>query len=320
MFGIMRVEKRRRAAVYGLQIEANRALTDHTLRGRDFEASDIVWELTPFNMQLVRADSWGKAITAAIKDAGAEERKNSIVLLDGFYGASKEWFADKSLEEIVDFFKACLAFHEREYGKVLNAVIHFDESVPHLQVASIPLITDEKGTRLSAKEIMGSRTDYRKRQDLFYEQVSKPRGLERGEIHDPAATKKHLTVQEFKKQTVELETERLMVQNQELRKECQALLAKNQNLQELNAALTEQVEQPFLHYCMMEFIRNAKVRGENGEVKLVVDGFHSYIAHNEQELRAKWEQQFLPSFIQQDEERFREREYDLELEYEDRGR
>ena len=316
MFGIMRVEKRRRSAVYGLQIEANRALEDHTQTGRDFAASDISWELTPFNLHLVRADSWGKAITAAIKDAGAEERKNSVVLLDGFYGASKEWFADKTLEEIVDFFKACLAFHEREYGKVLNAVIHFDESVPHLQIASIPLITDEKGTRLSAKDIMGSRADYRRRQDLFYEQVSKPRGLERGEIHDPAATKKHLTVQEFKKQTFEIEADRLIDQNKKLRKECKALLVQNQTLQELNAALAEQVEQPFLHYCMMEFIRHAKVRGEQGEVKLVVDGFHSYMAHNEQELRAKWEQQFLPSFIQQDEPRHYEREYEQELEYE----
>ena len=139
---------------------------------------------------------------------------------------------------------------------------------------------------------------------------------ERGEIHDPAATKKHLTVQEFKKQTFEIETERLIEQNKKLRKECAMLLTKNQTLQELNAALTEQMEQPFLHYCMMEFIRNAKVRGERGEVKLVVDGFHSYMAHNEQELRAKWEQQFLPSFIQQDEERHHEREYEFEPEHE----
>lgn len=316
---IMRVEKRGRP-IYGLEIEANRSKEDHTQKGRDFAASDIKWDLTPFNMYLIRSDSWGKAITTAIKDAGATERKNSVVLLDAFYGASRDWFEGKTLEEIVDYFKACLDFHERTYGKALNAVIHFDEATPHLQIASIPLVTDENGTRLSAKEIMGNRADYRKRQDLFFEEVGKPRGMERGEIHDPASTKRHLTVQEFKKQAFEVETEKLMEQNRELRKECQALLAKNQNLQELNAALAEQVEQPFLQYCMMEFIRNAKVRGERGEVKLVVDGFQAYMAQNEQQLRAKWEQILLPNFMPaQEEERHHEREYEFDYDEIERG-
>ena len=49
---IMRVEKRKRAALYGLQIEANRTTADHE-SGRDFAASDIQWCLTDFNMFLV---------------------------------------------------------------------------------------------------------------------------------------------------------------------------------------------------------------------------------------------------------------------------
>ncbi len=50
-----------------------------------------------------------------------------------------------------------------------------------MQVASIPLTDDG---RLSAKEIMGNRSDYRSRQNLFYEEVGKKYGLERGEVHD----------------------------------------------------------------------------------------------------------------------------------------
>lgn len=107
-----------------------------------------------------------------------------------------------------------------------------------MSCCSIPLLESEDGScRLSAKKIMGGRDDYRRRQDEFYEQVGKPRGVERGEVHDPENIRKHLTVQEFKKQTFELETERLIEQNKELRKECQALLIKNQNLQDINAAL-----------------------------------------------------------------------------------
>jgi hypothetical protein len=156
---------------------------------------------------------------------------------------------------------------------------------------------------------MGNRADYRKRQDLFYEEVGKPRGLERGEVHDPEHTRKHLTVQEYKK-------ERLEAENEQLLKERKVLVARNTQLNELNAALAEQVEQPFLHYCMMEFIRNAKVRGERGEVKLVIDGFNSYMARNQEQLREKWEQQFLPTYLPPEQERHHEHEY--EPEYDDR--
>jgi hypothetical protein len=215
-----------------------------------------------------------------------------------------------------------LAFHEENYGKVINAVIHFDEATPHLTCQSLPLIEGEDGrTRLSARDIMGGRNDYRRRQDEFYEQVGKPRGLERGEVHDPEHTRKHLSVQAYKNEQLEIENEELRKQSKELQKECRTLLLKNQQLQDINQALAQQVEQPFLTYCMMEFIRNAKVRGERGEIKLVVDGFQTYLARNQEQLRAKWEQQLLPNYYPpQEEERFREREYDYEQDYDDRER
>ena len=317
---IMRVEKRKRAALYGLQIEANRSSADH-IKGRDFAASDIQWALTDFNMHLVKSENWNKAVSTALKEAEVQERKNSVVVLEGFYGASPDWFTDKSLSEIVEYFQACLAYHEQTYGKVINAVIHFDEKTPHLAVCSPALLQDEEGrTRLSAKDIMGGRADYRRRQDEFYEQVGKPRGMERGEVHDPAETRKHLTVQEYKNEKLELENKQLRERSSELQKECKMLLLKNQQLQEINQALADQVEQPFLVYCMMEFIRHAKVKGERGEVKLIIDGFNTYMARNQEQLRAKWEQQLLPNYCpQQEEERSHEREYE-DAEYDDRER
>ncbi len=324
---IMRVEKRKRPALYGLQIEANRTAEDHE-NGRDFSASDIQWDLTPFNMFLVKSENWNKAVTAALKEAEIQERKNSVVVLDGFYGASPEWFKDKTLDEIVSYFKDCLAFHEQAYGKVINAVIHFDEATPHLTCQSLPLIQDEDGrTRLSAFEIMGGKKDYCRRQDEFYEQVGKPRGMERGETQDPAKIREHLTVQEYKNKKLEEENLQLRKQSSELQKECKLLLMKNQQLQDINQSLADQVKEPFLHYCMLEFIRNAKVRGERGEIKLIIDGFQAYMARNLEQLRAKWEQQLLPNYYPPQEEElnlekelFHEREYEEELEYDDRER
>ena len=312
---IMRVEKRKRSALYGLQIEANRTAADHE-RGRDFAASDINWELTPFNLFLVKAENWGKAVTAALEEAKVQERKNSVVVLDGFYGASPEWFLDKTLDEVVDYFKDCLAFHEKAYGKVINAVIHFDEATPHLTCQSLPIIEKENGqASLSAREIMGGRNDYRRRQDLFYEQVGRPRGLERGESHDPEQTKKHLTVQAFKNQQLEFENKQLRKESQKLQNQCKQLLLQNQKLEAVNQSLSEHSQQSFMQYCMEDFVQNAKVRGANGKTKNIRDGFQAYVQQYYQELRTNWERLNNPQY---EEERFREHEYQQQPEIDDR--
>lgn len=317
-FCIMRIEKRRRSSLYGLQIENNRTQADHIERGRDFARSDINWDLTPFNIHFVKAENWGKAVTAALQDAGVKERKNSVVVLDGLYTASAEWFKDKTLDEIIDYFEACLAFHEKTYGPILSAVLHVDEGNYHLHAQSIPLTRTGDTVRLSADRIMGGRNDYRKRQDQFFEEVGKPRGMERGESHDPEHIRKHLSVQEYKRQQLEIQVDELQQQNKKLQAECKKLEWKNTKLQELNAALAEQIEQPFLQYSMIQFIRNAKVRGENGEIKNVYDGFNAYMERHFERLQAEWQQQCPPERDAPEQEAIIEHERELEFEYDDR--
>ncbi len=232
--GIMRVEKRGRAAVYGVQIEANRTEEDHE-NGRDFADSDIDWERTHLNTHLVKTDRWNEAITKRLKEEGIKPRKDSIVLLDALYTASPEYFEGKTQEEILDYFQECLDFHVKMYcqgdkSRVINAVVHFDEKTPHMAVASIPLMEDEQGMHLSAKVIMGNRKDYRLRQDRFYEEVTKKRGLERGEVQDPAETKRHTTKREWQKATQEAELERLRTENQSLKGENDYLKAENKEM------------------------------------------------------------------------------------------
>lgn len=200
--GIMRAEKRGRGGVYGLQIEANRTQEDHE-RGRDFDRSDIDWNATQDNVHLRYCENWNKEITRQIHDAGVKERKDSIVMIDALYTASPEFFEGKNRDEIIDYFKTCLDFHEREYGRAFNAVIHFDETTPHMQVASVPIVENEKGAHLSAKIVMGGRADYRARQDRFFEEVTKQYGLERGEVRDPAEIKAHTTKREWQIATQE---------------------------------------------------------------------------------------------------------------------
>lgn len=203
MFAIHRVEKRKKSAVFGLQIEANRTVADHE-KGRNFDKSDIDWERTKLNQHFkgLHCENWSEGISQELKKAGITKapKSNAVVLLDGLYTASPEWFEGKSKAEIIDFFKDCLKFHIQHYGIPINAVIHWDEKTPHLSAHSVPIIESSQGAKLCAKEIMGGRADYRARQDQFFEQVAKSRGFERGERSDPKHKKKHLSVQDYKKQ------------------------------------------------------------------------------------------------------------------------
>lgn len=200
-FCIMNVDKQKRAATYGLQIEANRAEGDNAKR--DFDRSDIDWTRTRDNIFLRKEANWGKHITKRIKEVGVKEKKDSVVMITGVYTASPEWFETHTKEEALAYFKDCLAYHDKTYGHAFNAVIHMDETTPHMQVASVPLIEDEKGWHLSAKIIMGGRDDYRRRQDEFYEQVGKAHDMERGERRDPAEKKLHTTKREWQAAEVE---------------------------------------------------------------------------------------------------------------------
>ena len=207
----MRVEKRRRADVYGIQLEANRTVEQHE-KGLEFDKSDIDWGKTDDNIFLVQTEQWNREITKEIKrietETGKKTRKDAVVLLDGLFTALPEFFEGKTTQEIKMYFEDCLDFYVKEYcqgdeTRVLNAVIHLDETTPHMQVASIPSYTSEAGNRLNAKIIMDNKTDYRKRQDRFFEAVSEKYGLERGEPASAINDKVHTTKREWQAATQE---------------------------------------------------------------------------------------------------------------------
>ena len=222
---IMRTEKRSRGGIYGIQLEANRTSEEHAA-GRDFEKSKIDWNRTGGNYWLIHSQNWNEDITKIIKNSGARERKDSVVMLDTVYTASREFFADKSPQEIKKYFNDCLAFHCMEYcqsdkKRILNAVVHVDESNIHMHVASVPILTDKNGPHLSAKRVMGNRTEYRKHQDMFYAAIGIEYGLERG---DPERHAKHLKTEEYDLTQKIQKSHQKILQNQkklnQIKKDC----------------------------------------------------------------------------------------------------
>lgn len=185
MFCIMRTEKCKRTDIGGIQRENTRTATEYN--------NKVAPGMDALNVNLIQSNDWMQDIQAEIDRAGAKTRANSVLALDTLYTASSEFFQGKTNGENDTFFRDCLKFHERHFGHIISAVIHYDETTPHLHVISVPLTQDG---RLSARDVIGNKAKMSKAQDEFFEQVGKGYGLERGVQMDGQEKKKHISAQE----------------------------------------------------------------------------------------------------------------------------
>lgn len=185
MFCIMRTEKRKRTDLGGIQRENTRTATEYN--------NKVAPGMDIFNVVLKESDNWLQDINNEIKAAGAKPRSNSVLALDTLYTASSEFFQGKTNEENDKFFRDCLRFHESHFGHIISAVVHYDETTPHLHIISVPLTQDG---RLSARDVIGNKARMSKTQDEFFEQVGRGYGLERGIHMDGQEKKTHISAQE----------------------------------------------------------------------------------------------------------------------------
>ena len=133
-------------------------------------------------------------IDERIKELSPKRKiKDDAVLITSFIlGSNKEFFDGISPETQKQFFDDCTEFFAERYGKenVVSAVVHLDESTPHLHFNLMPVT----GGRLCAKELF-DRAALRDLQTDFYEVVGKKYGLKRGKEGSMA---KHLDTVAFK--------------------------------------------------------------------------------------------------------------------------
>lgn len=185
MFCIMRTEKRKKSDLSGIQKENTRTATEYN--NRVAPGMDI------FNVVLKESNNWLQDINNEIKAVGAKARSNSVMALDTIYTASPDFFQGKTNQQNDDFFKDCLQFHQEHFGHIISAVVHYDETTPHLHVISVPLTKDG---RLSARDVIGNKAKMSKTQDAFFEQVGRGYGLQRGIHIDGQEKKEHISAQE----------------------------------------------------------------------------------------------------------------------------
>lgn len=225
MFCVMNIQKRKKTDIGGIQKEATRTAAEYN--------NQVQPGMDIFNVNLIQSNNWMQDIQAEIDQAGAKTRSNSVVALDAIYTASGDFFKGKSNEENDQFFRDCLEFHQRKFGHVISAVIHYDETTPHLHILSVPLTQDG---RLSAREIVGNRANLSRMQTEFFEQVGKEYGLERGIQMDGQEKKRRITAQEHKLREVTAEKQKQL-------EELGAIKHSKQSARERATRAREQAEQ-----------------------------------------------------------------------------
>jgi hypothetical protein len=243
MFYVMRIEKRKRQDISGIQRENNRTAAEYNNR--------VNREQSELNLPLIQSDNWTQDIRAEIERAGARTRSNSVIALDTLYTASPTFFEGKTQKQTEDFFRDCLQFHQRQFGHIISAVIHYDETTPHLHVVSVPLTTDG---RLSAREIVGNKQNLSRLQDEFFEQIGRGYGLERGTRSDGQEKRKHISAQEKRMQELEQQVSDLSERVERLTEQTELTAAEYRDTYKKTAHINELRQQARQHLTALNHI------------------------------------------------------------------
>lgn len=232
MFCVMNIQKRKKNDITGIQKEATRTATDYNNR--------VQPDMNFLNVNLIQSNNWMQDIQTEIDRAGAKTRSNSVIALDAIYTASGDFFKDKSTEECNRYFKDCLQFHQKKFGHVISAIVHYDETTPHLHILSVPLTQDG---RLSAREIIGNRTKMSQMQTAFYEQVGRDYGLERGIHMDGQEKKEHISAQEHELREIKQEIAKGQEELEAIEHSKESARTRAQTARQTATELQKQVEQ-----------------------------------------------------------------------------
>ena len=125
-------------------------------------------------------------------DLPTKVRKDAVLMCSFVVGSDRKFFGELSPSEQQQFFAECTRFFAEHYGEgnIISAVVHMDETTPHLHLNLIPIA----GGRLCAKKLFDRKALTALQTDL-YREVGAKWNLQRGKEGSQA---KHLDTAEFK--------------------------------------------------------------------------------------------------------------------------
>jgi len=167
------------------------AALSHNLRERETLNADK--ERFHENTILKGADTVQGGLQAWDARAPEKVRINAVHGLEYFVGGSPDRINALSRTEQDAYFSNALEWFEERHGaeNIISAVVHRDETTPHMQIIVIPL--DERN-KLNARALVGGKDNLRQLQTNFAEQVGLEFGLQRGIERSNA---RHHTIKEY---------------------------------------------------------------------------------------------------------------------------
>ena len=162
-----------------------------------------------------RQRSYTQFINDKIKtlDLPTKVRKDAVLMCSFVVGSDRKFFGGLSPSEQQQFFAECTRFFAERYGEgnIISAVVHTDETTPHLHLNLIPIA----GGRLCAKNLFDRKALTALQTDL-YREVGAKWNLQRGK---EGSTAKHLDTAAYKlkKMSEELDQAELQANEAESR-------------------------------------------------------------------------------------------------------
>lgn len=264
---VCHVEKFKSNDVRGLQIHNQRESSNSKNNDIDKNRTSLNYDL--HNENKINYNQRVKEIIAEGYKGAKAIRKDATVMTSTIVTSDKGFFDTLSLAEQRRFFEEAYNFLKECYGEknIVSAVVHMDETTPHMHLTAVPLTTDGK---LSAKTII-DRKFLRHIQKAIPELLqSKGFDIERGL---EGSSKGHTDTDQYKKdqlKRLKAENRELKRQNEELRKGIpkdylkywdinNKLRWKKENLEVENSSLKIQKQ------AMIEFIKE-KGLGEEADI------------------------------------------------------
>ena len=166
-------------------------------RDETYQASNpqIDFTRTQNNYNIIkRQRSYTQFINDKIEalDLPTKVRKDAVLMCSFVVGSDGAFFKNLSPQEQEKFFAECTRFFAERYGEgnIISAVVHMDETTPHLHLNLIPIA----GGRLCAKKLFDRKALTALQTDL-YKEVGTKWSLQRGREGSQA---KHLDTAEYK--------------------------------------------------------------------------------------------------------------------------
>lgn len=203
MYQVVRVEKRKANAIGAMQF--------HNLRQYKTVAPNIDGEKSKGNVELIECKDFVSAINTRVGVIQLQQkrkiRKDCPRALEYVISASSEFFESATEKEKSDYFNKSLEYLKSRHGNenVISAVVHNDETTPHMHVVVVPVIkekitpTKENPAGIVEKLNPKHFCDKFELQSLhseFNERVGSKFGLERGEKSD----RQHKSVAEYQRE------------------------------------------------------------------------------------------------------------------------